>query len=116
MEALERMGAERRRFGVVVADPPAFAKARKDIPAALRAYQRLARLAAQVTAPGGVLFLASCSHHVGPGEFLDAAAQGLWRARREARLLWSGGAGPDHPVHPLLPESAYLKGLLFALD
>ncbi|MFN3449207.1 MAG: class I SAM-dependent rRNA methyltransferase, partial [Roseococcus sp.] len=116
MEALERMGAEGRRFGVVVADPPAFAKARKDIPAALRAYQRLARLAAQVTAPGGVLFLASCSHHVGPGEFLDAAAQGLWRARREARLLWSGGAGPDHPVHPLLPESAYLKALLFALD
>ncbi|MCX8133859.1 MAG: class I SAM-dependent rRNA methyltransferase [Roseococcus sp.] len=116
MEALERMGAEGRRFGVVVADPPAFAKARKDIPAAIRAYGRLARLAAQVTAPGGVLFLASCSHHVGPGEFLDTVAQGLWRARREARLLWSGGAGPDHPVHPLLPESAYLKALLFALD
>ena len=116
MEAMERMVGAGHRFGVVVADPPAFAKARKDQPAALRAYQRLARLAAQLTAPGGVLFLASCSHHVGPGEYHDAVAQGIWRAKRDARLLWSGGAGPDHPVHPLLPESAYLKGLLFALD
>jgi 23S rRNA (cytosine1962-C5)-methyltransferase len=115
MEALERMAAAGRRFDIVVADPPAFAKARKDIPAALRAYQRLARLAAGLVAPGGFLFIASCSHHVEPAGFAEAVAQGVWRARREARLLWSGGAGPDHPVHPLLPESAYLKAQLLAL-
>lgn len=116
LEAMERMAAAGRRFEVVVADPPAFAKARKDIGAALRAYQRLARLAAALTAPGGLLFLASCSHHVEPAAFAESVAQGLWRSRREARLLWSGGAGADHPVHPLLPESAYLKALLLALD
>ena len=115
METMERLAAEGRRFDVVVADPPAFAKARKDIPAALRAYQRLARLAASLVAPRGLLFIASCSHHVEPAAFADAVAHGVWRARREARILWSGGAGPDHRVHPMLPESAYLKAQLLAL-
>lgn len=115
MEAMEAMAREGRRFDIVVADPPAFAKARKDIPAALRAYARLARVAARLVAPRGLLFLASCSHHIEPRAFAEAIAQGLWRARRDARVLWSGGAGPDHPVHPMLPESAYLKAQLFAL-
>jgi 23S rRNA (cytosine1962-C5)-methyltransferase len=116
LEHLERMAASGRRFEVVVADPPAFAKTRKDIPAAMKGYAKLARLAAQVTAPGGILFIASCSHHVGPAEFAEAIAWGVGRARRPARILASVGAGPDHPVHPALPESAYLKGLLLALD
>jgi len=115
LEAMERMVGAGQRFDIVVADPPAFAKARKDIPAALRAYLRLARLAAQLVAPGGFLFIASCSHHVAPPDFAEAVAQGVWRARREARLLFTCGAGPDHPVHPHLPESAYLKAQLFAL-
>jgi len=115
LEALERMVGGQRRFDIVVADPPAFAKSRKDIPAALRAYQRLARLCAQLVNPGGFLFIASCSHHAAPLEFADAVAQGVWKARREARLLASTGAGPDHPVHSLLPESAYLKAQLLQL-
>jgi len=116
LEHLERMLASGRRFEVVVADPPAFAKTRKDVPAALRGYGKLARLAAGVTAPGGILFIASCSHHVGVGDFAEAVAWGVHRARREARILATVGAGPDHPVHPALPESAYLKGQLLALD
>ena len=115
LEALERMGAAGTRFDVVVADPPAFAKARKDQPQALRGYGKLARLAAGLVAPGGFLFIASCSHHVAPGDFADAVIWGIGRARRDAKLLFQGGAGPDHPVHPALPESAYLKGLLFQL-
>ena len=115
MEAMERMLAAGRRFGIVVADPPAFAKARKDQPAALRAYARLARNAAGLVEPGGILFIASCSHHVAPGEFAEAVAAGLRRARREARILHMGGAGPDHPLHPLLPESQYLKAMLLHL-
>lgn len=115
MEALERMAGEGRRFGVVVADPPAFAKTRKDQPAALRAYAKLARLAATLTERGGILFIASCSHHVAPGDFADAVAWGVHRARREARILHMSGAGPDHPLHPMLPESAYLKGMLLHL-
>jgi 23S rRNA (cytosine1962-C5)-methyltransferase len=115
LETLERMVGGQRRFDIVVADPPAFAKSRKDIPAALRAYQRLARICAQLVNPGGFLFIASCSHHAAPVEFAAAVAEGVWKARREARLLASTGAGPDHPVHPMLPESAYLKAQLLQL-
>ncbi len=115
LETLERMVAAGERFEIVVADPPAFAKSRKDHPAAMRGYAKLARLAAMLVAPGGFLFMASCSHHVSPGDFTDAVAQGVARTRRHARLLATTGAGMDHPVHPLLPESAYLKGLLLHL-
>ena len=115
MEALERMVGAGQRFGVVITDPPAFAKTRKDQPAALRAYGKLARLAATLTERGGFLFIASCSHHVSPGEFADAVAWGVHRARREARILHMGGAGSDHPLHPMLPESQYLKGMLLHL-
>jgi 23S rRNA (cytosine1962-C5)-methyltransferase len=115
MEVMEGMIGAGQRFDVVVADPPAFAKARKDHPAAMRGYARLARLAAMLVTPGGYLFMASCSHHVSPGDFTDAVAQGIARTRRHARLLATTGAGMDHPVHPLLPESAYLKGLLLHL-
>jgi 23S rRNA (cytosine1962-C5)-methyltransferase len=115
LEHLERMTASGRRFDVVVADPPAFAKTRKDQPAALRGYAKLARLAAGLVAPDGILFIASCSHHVAPADFAEAVAWGVHRARRDSRILASVGAGPDHPVHPALPESAYLKGLLLHL-
>ena len=84
-------------------------------PAAVRGYGRLARLAAGLVAPGGFLFIASCSHHVAPGEFAEAVIWGIGRARRQARILFQGGAGPDHPLHPMLPESAYLKAMLFHL-
>jgi 23S rRNA (cytosine1962-C5)-methyltransferase len=116
LEHLERMTASGRRFDVVVADPPAFAKTRKDQPAALRGYGKLARLAAGLVAPGGILFIASCSHHVAVPDFAEAVGWGVHKAKREARILATLGAGPDHPVHPALPESAYLKGLLLALD
>jgi 23S rRNA (cytosine1962-C5)-methyltransferase len=115
LEHLEKMSASGRRFDVVVADPPAFAKTRKDQPAALRGYAKLARLAASLVAPEGVLFIASCSHHVAVPDFAEAVAWGVHKARREARILATVGAGPDHPVHPALPESAYLKGLLLHL-
>ncbi|HYF06741.1 MAG TPA: RsmD family RNA methyltransferase, partial [Acetobacteraceae bacterium] len=115
MEALERLAGQGARHDIVVADPPAFAKSRKDQPAALRAYGKLARLSAALVSPGGFLFIASCSHHVAPGEFADAVVWGVGRARRHAKILFQGGAGPDHPVHPLLPESAYLKAMLLHL-
>lgn len=112
-EALAASAAAGERFDVVICDPPAFAKSRKDAEAGLRAYGRLARLAAAVVAPGGFLFLASCSHHAALDAWASQNAFGLFRARREGRLLFTGGAGPDHPVHPHLPETAYLKAQLF---
>jgi 23S rRNA (cytosine1962-C5)-methyltransferase len=109
-DAMTSLGGE--RFDIVVCDPPAFARSRKDAEAGLRAYGRMARLAAPLVAPGGFLFVASCSHHAPLEAWSAQIAFGLHRARREARVLFTGGAGPDHPVHPHLPETAYLKAQL----
>jgi 23S rRNA (cytosine1962-C5)-methyltransferase len=73
-------------------------------------------MAAQLTAPGGFLFIASCSHNVAAADFAEAMRRGLGEAGRGGRILREAGAGPDHPVHPALPESAYLKSLTLALD
>ena len=100
------------RFDLVVCDPPAFARSRKDAEAGLRAYGRMARLAAALVAPGGFLFVASCSYHAPLEAWSAQIAFGLHRARREGRIVYTGGAGPDHPVHPHLPETAYLKAQL----
>jgi len=112
-EAMTALAGE--RFDIVVCDPPAFAKSRKDAEAGLRAYGRMARLAAPLVAPGGFLFVASCSYHAGLEPWAAQIAFGLHRARREGRILFTGGAGPDHPVHPQLPETAYLKAQLIQL-
>ena len=110
------LAAKGERFDIVVADPPPFARAKREVPAALRGYRKLARLAAQLTAPAGFLFLASCSHNVGAAEFTEAVRHGISDAGRGARILKGAGASSDHPVHPALPESAYLKALILALD
>ncbi|MBX5454652.1 MAG: class I SAM-dependent rRNA methyltransferase [Acidobacteriia bacterium] len=108
-EAMERFGRRGERFDIVICDPPAFAPTRKDRGPALRAYSKMTRLAAELVSPGGFLFVASCSYHISGADFAAAVATGLNRAEREGRIVQSGGAGPDHPVHPHLPESAYLK-------
>lgn len=111
-----RLNAEGERFDIVIADPPAFAKSRKEAAAALRGYRKLTRLAAGVTARGGTLFLASCSYNVGEAEFAEAVRRGLADAGRNGRIIRTAGAGPDHPVHPSLPETAYLKSVTLSLD
>jgi 23S rRNA (cytosine1962-C5)-methyltransferase len=113
---LEGLYGQGERFGVVVADPPAFVKSRKEINQAARAYRKLARLAAAVVEPGGFLFIASCSHHMTADNFAEQVSRGLGDAARQGRILRSSGAAADHPVHPALPETAYLKGLLLQID
>jgi 23S rRNA (cytosine1962-C5)-methyltransferase len=115
-EELERLAAAGERFDIVLADPPPFVKSKKDLEPGAKAYRKLARLAANVTAPGGLLMLASCSHNIPSDRFAAECAQGLLRSGRRAALIRQAGAGPDHPVHPLLPESAYLKAVAYALD
>jgi 23S rRNA (cytosine1962-C5)-methyltransferase len=115
-EELERLIAAEETFDIVVADPPPFVKSKKDLEPGAKAYRKLAKLAAQVTAPGGILLIASCSHNIPPDRFAAECAAGVTRNGRVATLIRSAGAGPDHPVHPLLPESAYLKALVYALD
>jgi 23S rRNA (cytosine1962-C5)-methyltransferase len=113
MEALVGAGD---RFGVVVCDPPAFAPAKQALEAGLRAYERVARLAATLVEPGGFLVLCSCSHAVDLAKFRTASARGIGRAGRRGQILCTGFAGPDHPQLPQLAESAYLKALAFRLD
>lgn len=113
MEALAGEGA---RFDLVVCDPPAFAPAKPALEAGLRAYERVARLAAGLVAPGGYLVLCSCSHAAELQAFRTASVRGIGRGGRSAQLLHTGFAGPDHPQLPQLAESGYLKALAFRLD
>jgi 23S rRNA (cytosine1962-C5)-methyltransferase len=115
-DQLERLIAAGERFDVVVCDPPPFVRAKKDLEPGAKAYRKLARLGASLTAPGGFLFLASCSHNMPRDRFAQECALGIGRAGRNATLIREAGAGPDHPVHPLLPETAYLKALVYSLD
>jgi 23S rRNA (cytosine1962-C5)-methyltransferase len=115
-EELERLAEAGERFDIVVADPPAFVKSKKELNQGARGYRKLARLSAALVAPEGFLFIASCSHNMPVDEFERQVARGLGDAGREGRILRAAGAAADHPLHPALPESAYLKSLLLQLD
>jgi 23S rRNA (cytosine1962-C5)-methyltransferase len=114
--ALEALGAEGAQFEVVICDPPAFAPAKPALEAGLRAYERIARLAAPLVAPGGYLVLCSCSHAADLSAFRNACGRGIGRGGRRGQLLHTGFAGPDHPMLPQLAETGYLKSLFFRLD
>lgn len=114
-DTLQALGAAGEAFDIVVCDPPAFAKSKRDQEAGLRAYHRLTRLAIPLVRPGGFLFIASCSHHAPLDLFTAQVTGAALRSRREARIVHTGAAGPDHPVHPHLLETAYLKSLLLHL-
>lgn len=113
---LEDLGTNAAKFDIVICDPPAFAPNKPALEAGLRAYERLARLAAPLVAPGGYLVLCSCSHAADLSAFRNACGRGIGRGGRRAQLLQTGFAGPDHPILPQLAESGYLKALFFRLD
>ena len=108
-DVLEDLAKQRARFDLVVIDPPAFAKRKKDVPKALAAYKRLNQLAMQLIADDGILVSCSCSYHVSAEELQDAIAKAARAADRHLQILEVGGQAPDHPVHPAIPETRYLK-------
>ncbi len=108
-DVLEDLAKKGSRFDVVVIDPPAFAKRKKELPKALAAYKRLNHLAMQVIAADGILVSCSCSHHVSPEDLQDAIAKAARAADKHLQILEAGGQAPDHPVHPAIPETRYLK-------
>ena len=114
-DVLAALADERARFDVVICDPPAFAPSKKALVAGLRAYERVARLAAPLVAEGGYLGLCSCSHAADLSKFRAACTRGIGRAGRAGQLIHTGAAGPDHPTHPELAESGYLKALFYRL-
>jgi 23S rRNA (cytosine1962-C5)-methyltransferase len=108
-DALKRLRAERQRFDVVVVDPPAFIKRRKDIKEGGAAYQRLNQMAMQVLAKDGYLVSCSCSYHLPREELRDILLKTSRHTDRFLEIIEEGHQGPDHPVHPAIPETAYLK-------
>ena len=113
---LDEAVSNKQNWDVVIADPPPFIKSKKDLKAGLQGYRKLSRLCALTTAPGGFLFVASCSHNAPLEEFTAAVVRRVADAGRSGRVIRTSGAGPDHPIHALLPESAYLKALVLQLD
>lgn len=114
--AIGQLVDENRRFDLVIADPPPFVRSKKDLSTGLKGYRKLARGTASLVKDGGVLTIACCSHNVSPDMFRQEIWAGIKAAGRGGRLLDQRGASCDHPIHPGLPETAYLKCLTFLLD
>ena len=108
-EVMEQLHAEKRRFDVVVIDPPAFIKRKKDIPKGEAAYRRLNQLAIQLLERDGILVSCSCSYHLEPQQLLTAIQRSARHLDRFAQVVEVGGQAPDHPIHPAIPETRYLK-------
>jgi 23S rRNA (cytosine1962-C5)-methyltransferase len=108
-DVMEQLHAQKRRFDVVVIDPPAFIKRKKDIPTGEAAYRRLNQLAIQLLERDGVLVSCSCSYHLDPQQLLAAIQRGARHLDRFAQVVEVGGQAPDHPIHPAIPETRYLK-------
>jgi len=114
-DVMAALAAEGAQFDLVVCDPPAFAPSKPSLEAGLRAYERVARLAANLVAPGGYLGLCSCSHAADLSKFRAACSRGIGKAGRSAQIIHTGSAGPDHPQLPQLAESGYLKAVFYRL-
>ncbi|WP_299316599.1 class I SAM-dependent rRNA methyltransferase [uncultured Halomonas sp.] len=110
-EALAALKADGEQFDVVILDPPAFIKKRKDIPNGERAYGKLNREAMRLLGRDGLLLSASCSMHLAPERLVDAVRGAVRHQDRHGQILFQGHQGPDHPVHPAIPETSYLKAL-----
>lgn len=108
-DLLRRLRDEGRRFQVISLDPPAFIKRRKDAALGLAAYRQANDLAVQLLAPGGIIATSSCSHHLEAQALRACLTQAAAKRKLHARLVFSGGQGPDHPIHAAMPETAYLK-------
>lgn len=114
-DVLEELAKEGRRFDVISLDPPAFVKRKKDLEPGMGAYHKINKFAGRLLEPGGFLLTASCSQHMEAGQFQRLVASSL-SGRKRAQLVWRGGQGPDHPIHPSMPETDYLKSLLFRVN
>jgi 23S rRNA (cytosine1962-C5)-methyltransferase len=114
-ETLKSLAEKNKKFDMLILDPPSFTKSKKNIPAALRGYKEINAAAMRLVNSGGYLVTASCSHHITEEGFLSAIEQAAVKAKRFVQLLEFGGAAPDHPVIPAMPETKYLKFAIFAV-
>ncbi|UXY53346.1 class I SAM-dependent rRNA methyltransferase [Pseudomonas tohonis] len=110
-EALKELKAAEERFDVVVADPPAFIKRKKDLKNGEAAYRRLNEQAMRLLNKDGILVSASCSMHLPEDDLQNILLGSARHLDRNIQLLERGGQGPDHPVHPAIPETRYIKSI-----
>ncbi|WP_223425617.1 class I SAM-dependent rRNA methyltransferase [Alcanivorax limicola] len=106
---MKELASAGEKFDIVVLDPPAFIKRRKDIKNGLAGYHSINELAMRLVAPGGVLVSASCSMHLQSEQLLDVVRASARHIDRFAQVFASAGQAEDHPMHPAIPETAYLK-------
>lgn len=111
-DVLKQLRSDRDRFDLIVLDPPAFVKRRKDFKEGAMAYQRINQMAMQVMAKDGILVSASCSYHMPREELLGAMDRAARHVDRNLQILEQGHQGPDHPILPAIPETAYLKAFI----
>jgi 23S rRNA (cytosine1962-C5)-methyltransferase len=109
IDLLRELRAQARKFDVVVVDPPALIKRKKDLETGSAHYGALNRTAIELLAPEGILVSCSCSHHLDADALQRILLRESRAAGRRLQLLEQGGQGPDHPVHPAIPETRYLK-------
>lgn len=110
-ETMAQMQVEGLSFDVVVLDPPAFIQRRKDVKKGMAAYRRINELGLRLLRPGGLLVSASCSMHLARADLVTAMQQAAVRADCQLRIVEQGAQGPDHPIHPAIPETEYLKAV-----
>ncbi len=103
-------------FDAVIADPPPFARSKKHVAAARKKYVELFSLSLAATAREGTAFLATCSHHITRDTFMEIVRESLRKGRREGVIVEERGASPDHPVHPSMPETGYLHGVILRVS
>jgi 23S rRNA (cytosine1962-C5)-methyltransferase len=115
-EVLRAMDRARERFDLVVVDPPAFAKSRDAVPAALRGYHEINRRAMRLVAPGGYLLTASCSYHVRRPDFEAMLTRAAGESGRRVVLAEWLAQGSDHPEVLTIPETGYLKGAILRIE
>jgi 23S rRNA (cytosine1962-C5)-methyltransferase len=108
-DLLKDYAAANRRYDTIVLDPPAFAKSKRDLDAALRGYKELNLRALKMLRPRGTLITCTCSYHVNQNSFLEMLATASLDAHRTLRLIEVRGQAKDHPILLNIPETAYLK-------
>ena len=111
-DLLKDYSSSGQRYGTIVLDPPAFAKTKRDLDAAMRGYKELNLRALKMLRPGGTLVTCSCSYHVSQADFLEMLAGSARDAHRTLRLVEVRGQAKDHPVLLNIPETAYLKCII----
>jgi 23S rRNA (cytosine1962-C5)-methyltransferase len=111
-DTMGRLYQNGEKFDVVVLDPPAFIPRRKDLPKGLAAYQKANLLAMQLLNSGGILVSGSCSMHLQVADLQAAIHKAALKLGKQVKILEQGHQGPDHPIHPAIPETQYLKSFI----